>query len=136
MFKKIKNIYTVVLTTKMNISNYYTEIKEYFSNIKERLANMEDKVYWVSEHNSSKETYIRTMESKQRTIEALANALCNKYDKGLFIFSEDGKIPTVIRNGKVLTDDLTQSFSINWSPGEFPNIEIEQIAGTHHDMDM
>lgn len=30
----------------------------------------------------------------------------------------------------------TQSFSINWSPGNFPNIEIEQIAGTHHDMDM
>lgn len=136
MFKKIKNIYTVVLTTKVNISNYYTEIKECFSNIKERLANMEDKVYWVSEHNSSKETYIMAMESKQRTIEALSNALCNKYDKGLFIFSEDGKIPTVIRNGKVLTDDLTQSFSINWSPGNFPNIEIEQIAGTHHDMDM
>lgn len=95
-----------------------------------------DELKWVTEHNRAKDQYINTLESKQRTIEALSNALCNKYDKGLFIFSEDGNIPTVIRNGKILTDDLTQSFSINWSLGEFPNIEIEQIAGTHHDMDM
>ena len=76
------------------------------------------------------------VESQQRTIEALTNALCDKYEHGLFIYSEDGKIPTVIRNGKELTDDLTQEFSINWCIGGFPNINIEQIAGTHKDMNV
>ena len=41
----------------------------------------------------------------------------------------------VIRNGKELTNDLTTSFSIDWTNGELPNIQIEQLAGTHHDMD-
>lgn len=125
----------------------YYDIKNYFDNIsdmevenhkhlEELGKKVNEELKWVTEHNRAKDQYINTLESKQRTIEALSNALCNKYDKGLFIFSEDGKIPTVIRNGKVLTDNLTQSFSINWSPGEFPNIEIEQIAGTYHDMDI
>ena len=78
----------------------------------------------------------KLVESQQRTIEVLTNALCDKYKDGLFIYSEDGKIPTVIRNGKELTDDLTQEFSINWCIGEFPNINIEQIAGTHKDMNV
>ena len=78
----------------------------------------------------------KLVESQQRTIEVLTNALCDKYKDGLFIYSEDGKIPTVIRNGKELTDDLTQEFSINWAIGEFPNINIEQVAGTHKDMNV
>lgn len=58
------------------------------------------------------------------------NALCDKYEHGLFIYSEDGKMPTVIRNGKQMTDKLTQSFSIDWTPGETPNIDITQVVGT------
>ena len=59
--------------------------------------------------------------------------MSEKYEHGLFIYSEDGKIPTVIRNGKLLTDNLTTSFSIDWINGEFPNIQFEQIGGTYED---
>ena len=40
----------------------------------------------------------------------------------------------VIRNGKELTSNLTSSFSIDWTTGEFPNIQFEQIGGTAFDM--
>lgn len=90
-----------------------------------------DRVRWVSEHNRSKDNYIDTLKSQQRTIEQLLNALSNKYEHGLFIYSEDGKIPTVIRNGKILTNDMTTSFSIDWENGNFPNIQFEQIGGTY-----
>lgn len=87
----------------------------------------------MSEHDRSKDNYISTLKSQQRTIEQLLNALSEKYEHGLFIYSEDGKIPTVIRNGKLLTDNLTTSFSIDWINGEFPNIQFEQIGGTYED---
>ena len=90
-----------------------------------------DMVRWVSEHNRSKDNYIDTLKSQQRTIEQLLNALSDKYEHGLFIYSEDGKIPTVIRNGKILTNDMTTSFNIDWTNGEFPNIQFEQIGGTY-----
>ena len=70
------------------------------------------------------------IESQQKTIKTLTDALCNKYEHGLFVYSEDGKVPMVIRNGKPMTDSLTQSFSIDWTLGEMPNINIEQVAGT------
>lgn len=75
----------------------------------------------------------KTIISQQRTIEQLTKALCDKYERGLFIFSEDGKIPMVIRNGKELTNDMTTFFSIEWSPGEVPDIHIDQLAATYHD---
>lgn len=77
-----------------------------------------------------------TITSQQRTIEQLTNALKDKYEHGLFIFSEDGKLPIVIRNGKEQTNDLTSYFKIEWNHGEFPNITIEQIAGTYVDSEM
>lgn len=73
------------------------------------------------------------VKSQQKTIEILTNALCDKYNHGLFVYSEDGKMPMVIRNGKKITDDLTTEFSISWCPGELPNIQIEQRASTTYD---
>lgn len=83
---------------------------------------------------TSDNKHIKDMvKSQQRTIEALTNALCDKYSHGLFIYSEDGKVPMVIRNGKELTNDMTTEFSISWCPGEIPNIQIEQVAATSRD---
>lgn len=73
--------------------------------------------------------------SQQRTIEQLTNALKDKYEHGLFIFSEDCKIPMVIRNGKEIVNDMVSRFSIDWAVGEAPNIEVEQFAGTVSDME-
>lgn len=82
------------------------------------------------------ESQQKTIESQQRTIEQLTNALQDKYEHGLFIFSEDGKIPVVIRNGQRVLNGLTKSFSFDWTWGEFPNIVIEQIAGTVSDSEV
>ena len=73
---------------------------------------------------------IDTLKSQQKTIEQLLDALSDKCEHGLFIFSEDGKISTVIRNGKVLTNNMTTSLNINWKNGEFSNIQFEQIGAT------
>jgi frataxin-like iron-binding protein CyaY len=77
----------------------------------------------------------KTITSQQRTIEQLTNALKDKYEHGLFIVSEDCKVPMVIRNGKEITNNLTSCFSIEWTHGESPNIVIEQFAGTVSDME-
>lgn len=77
--------------------------------------------------------YLKDMvKSQQKTIETLTDALCDKYNHGVFVYSEDGKMPMVIRNGKKMTDDLTTEFSISWCPGELPNIQIEQCASTSY----
>ena len=72
-----------------------------------------------------------TIESQQRTIEQLTNALKDKYEHGLFVVSNDGKIPMVIRNGIELTNQFTTEFTITWTPGSIPYINIEQLAGTY-----
>ena len=92
-----------------------------------------DKVKRFEEAEKVRNNYKEIVESQQRTIEALTNALCDKYKHGLFIYSEDCKIPMVIRNGKELTNDMTTEFGIRWCPGEAPNINIEQLAVTHHE---
>ena len=127
------------------------KVEELEYEINRRLSNLSDSMICKSEIilRSIKETQDAVkndrwkqndindvVERQQRTIEVLTNALCDKYEEGLFIYSEDGKIPTVIRNGKEITDSLTQEFSINWTIGEFPNISIEQVAGTHKDMNV
>lgn len=71
-----------------------------------------------------------TIESQQRTIEQLTNALKDKYEHGLFIFSDDCKTPMVIRNGENVIGKYTKWFRIEWTPGEAPTIETEQMVGT------
>lgn len=87
----------------------------------------------IKETTSDNKHIKDAVKSQQRTIEALTNALCDKYNHGLFIYSEDGNVPMVIRNGKELTNDMTTEFSICWCPGEIPTIRIEQVAATHHE---
>ena len=126
----------------------FRKLKEEISNINDIVSNIQDKVsYMVREfinieefkqrvkYISNNKEYLENkvtgiIESQQKTIKTLTDALCNKYEHGLFVYSEDGKMPMVIRNGKPMTDSLTQSFSIEWIPGEMPNINIEQVAGT------
>ena len=124
------------------------KFKEEIHNINDVVPNIQDKVMYMTrgfrniEEIKERVTYISNnkeylenkvtgiIESQQKTIKTLTDALCNKYEHGLFVYSEDGKMPMVIRNGKPMTDSLTQSFSIDWTPGEMPNINIEQVAGT------
>lgn len=132
MFKKI---YEKIDTLKESIDYLKTELHEENLEIKNRKKEFSDKLRWVNEHSNKEDHNLRIIESQQRTIDQLTKALCDKYEHGLFIFSEDCKIPMVIRNGKELTNDLTTSFSIDWENGDVPNIQIEQYAGTNRDND-
>lgn len=125
LFEKIENR---IIETENNIVD---RVRKCVSVESSFIQTLYDKVRWVSEHDRSKDDYIITLKSQQRTIEQLLNALSDKYEHGLFIYSEDGKIPTVIRNGKILTNDMTTSFSVNWINGESPIIQFEQDGGTY-----
>lgn len=70
----------------------------------------------------------KTIESQQGTIEALTNALCEKYEHGFFVYLNDANCPVVINNGEQVTNKITTSLSIDWVYGELPNISTEQIA--------
>lgn len=106
------------------------------SSMSKRLIDIENK---VSQFNESvkyiKDTspYKRTIESQQRTIKILTEALCNKFSNGFFIVSDGGEFPMVIRNGKELTDDLTTSISIKWDINNCPDIDISQSSITSID---
>lgn len=81
-------------------------------------------------HMAKIESLEKTIESQQQTIKALTGALVNKYEHGLFVFSEDCKVVTAIRNGKEIPVNLMDYFEISWRSGEAPNITMEQFAGT------
>lgn len=124
MFKKLYKRLDDIENRVITYIKGFTDRNHTFEN------EIHNKVKWTCEHDRSKEIYINTLDSQQRTIEQLMNALRDKYEHGLFIFSEDGKIPTVIRNGKTLTNDITTSFSIDWVTGEIPNIQLKQVGST------
>lgn len=127
MIKKFKEEIHNINDVVSNIQEKVMYMAREFRNIEE----IKDKVKYTSNNKEYLENKVTgIIESQQKTIKTLTDALCNKYEHGLFVYSEDGKMPMVIRNGKPMTDSLTQSFSIDWTPGEMPNINIEQVAGT------
>ena len=130
MFRKLKEEISDINDIVSNIQDKVLYMVREFRNIEE----FKERVKYISNNKEYLENKVTgTIESQQKTIKTLTDALCNKYEHGLFVYSEDGKMPMVIRNGKPMTDSLTQSFSIEWIPGEMPNINIEQIAGTWED---
>lgn len=74
-----------------------------------------------------------TIEYQQRIIETLCDVLCDKFEKGFLIVSRNNKIPIVINNGKVLTDDSTQGIQLLWRNGECPEIEIDGFEGNYEE---
>lgn len=117
-----------------SIKDNITVIKDHIQRIFEELKNIceikDYNEYILRDIKHLRNRADKTIKSQQKTIEALANALCNKYEHGIFIYSQDGEIPIVVRDGKLMTDDFTQSFSIDWTIGDFPNINIRQGAVT------
>ena len=129
MFKRIHDRIDMLIE---GVGKINRDIDYLFKDINTHIKVVRDNVV----HIPKVESMQKTIDSQQRTIEQLTNALVDKYEHGLFIFSEDGKIPMVIRNGKELTDDMTSYFSIDWNVGEVPDITIEQRACTYHDMEV
>ena len=124
LHKEIKSIYE-------QLDRIFNRVDYRYSDIDTNIKVVREKVGYMPDVKSMQ----KTIDSQQRTIEQLTNALVNKYEHGLFIFSEDGRNPMVIRNGKELTNKMTTYFDVAWKPGEIPYITIEQCAATYHDME-
>lgn len=129
MFKKLNEKIDAI---KDKMDGLYKKIDRRYEDIFNDIQSMRIAI----QHMPKLESQQRIIESQQRTIEQLANALQDKYEHGLFILSEDCKIPMVIRNGKEITNEMTSYFSIDWTVGEMPDITIEQRAGTFHDSEV
>ena len=67
----------------------------------------------------------KTIVSQQHTIEQLTNAIQDKYEHGLFVVSNDCKMPLVIRNGETVLNERATYFRITWAAGEEITIETE-----------
>ena len=67
-----------------------------------------------------------TIASQQRTIEQLTNALKDKYEHGLFVFSEDGKIVTAIQDGEEIMANRMSYLNVEWSVGEAVSVTVER----------
>lgn len=122
LYEKFNNLESIITRT------YRSLVKEHdcTRDIIDRLSR---------EHKYTLDKMSNTIESQQRTIEQLTNALKDKYEHGLFIVSEDCKIPMVIRNGEIILNGRTTSFTLTWNAGEAPIIETEMYAGTISDVE-
>ena len=67
------------------------------------------------------------IKNQNKTFENLVNILCGKYEHGLFIMSNDGNMPTIIKDGKVITGNKISSFSVDWSHGEPITLSVDYI---------
>lgn len=123
MFKKLYNAIQELQTyvdTALNDTHYlYRETVKDLASIKNSVGRM-----------AKIESLEKTIESQQQTIKALTGALVDKYEHGLFVFSEDYKVVTAIRNGEEIPVNLMDYFEISWRSGEAPNITMEQFVGT------
>lgn len=132
MFKKIYEAIDEISGKMNGLFSKMDVIHGMYENCCSNIRSINNSIHHVPKIESMQ----KTIDSQQRTIEQLTNALEDKYEHGLFIFSEDCKIPMVIRNGKELTNEMTSYFGIDWTRGESPHISIEQFAGTCHDLEV
>lgn len=123
MFKKlyheIQELQKYVDAVISDMHDFYRAVAKDLTSIKTSVSRM-----------AKIESLENTIESQQQTIKALTGALVNKYEHGLFVFSEDCKVVTAIRNGKEIPVNLMDYFELSWKSGEAPNITMEQFAGT------
>lgn len=108
------------------------QISGVLSSLTDRAEMLLNAIYDIKDDINNKDrTHKDTsniIESQQRTIEALTNALCEKYERGFFVYLDETNCPVVINNGKRITNEITTSLNIDWAYGELPNISTEQTA--------
>ena len=129
MFRK--EIFNQLASIQRRIDDIFSNKYKIFEQVKTKQGVLEEDFSNIKKTiNRDLDKNVQIIQSQQKTIEQLTKALCDKYEHGLFVYSEDGKRPTVIRNGQVITNDLTTSFCVDWSMGENFNIHTEQIGST------
>ena len=101
-------------------------IRSYFEKQWEEHVATRTEVYNSANSIKLKMDALHTIESQQRTIEQLTNALKDKYEHGLFIFSEDGKIVTAIQDGEEIMANRMSYLNVEWSVGEAVSVTVER----------
>lgn len=119
MFKKLyRKIDEVKTAIKVRIEDC-CENDRYIHDDVQKIYN---KVYDLPELNRMS----KTIASQQRTIEQLTNALKDKYEHGLFVYSEDGRIVKAIQDGEEISLDRMTYFGVEWSVGKTVGVSIER----------
>lgn len=129
MFKKL---YNEIQELQKYLDTIIHEVRDMYRELSQNISLIKNNTSHLSKLGSLE----RTIDSQQQTIKALSSALTDKYEHGLFVFSEDCKVITVIRNGKELPVNLMDFVEISWHAGETPVITMEQFAGTVSDSDI
>lgn len=101
-------------------------IRDNFFKQREEHAATRKEIYDAANSIKLKMDMLHTIESQQRTIEQLTNALKDKYEHGLFVFSEDGKIVTAIQDGEEIMANRMSYLNVEWSVGEAVSVTVER----------
>ena len=81
----------------------------------------------LSDESKSKlDSMYKTIISQQNTIEQLTNALRDKYEHGLFVYSKDGHVIKAIQDGEEISLNRMSYLDVQWSAGETVGVTIER----------
>lgn len=116
MFKKL---HTLIVETQALIRKCYAELVNEHSRTRHLINSL------FNQQTLSFDEMRKTIDSQQRTIEQLTNALRDKYKHGLFVLSDDGTNFMVIKNGEEIANDRVAYCRVTWAPGEDVTIETE-----------
>ena len=112
IYEKLDTIYDFIKTSYKNMADtrydIFREMRQSTDSIKIKFDDLESVV-----------------ESQQRTIEQLTNAMRDKYEHGLFVLSDDGTNLMVIKNGEEIVNDSVAYCRVTWAPGEAVTLETE-----------
>ena len=112
-----------------DIKDQLDMLKSNIDIIHRNIATLESSARSIK-YNPYEEYYknaLKTIEMQNKTIENLSNLLCNKYEHGFFVMSNDGEMPIVIKDGKIITGNKVSSFSVDWSHGEAIALSVDYM---------
>ena len=119
MFKKL---YEAIDVIRVKINCLYETISDRLNTICQDMQSMRISI----QHMPTIKSMEQTITSQQRTIEQLTNALKDKYEHGLFVYSEDGQVIKAIQDGEEISLNRMSYLDVTWSAGEAVGVTIER----------
>ena len=119
MFKKLYGKINCIYEKQDRANRDYNRLLDSFYDLSKLIQDLPKNMLQIKSMEN-------TIESQQRTIEQLTNALKDKYEHGLFVFSEDGKIVTAIQDGEEIMTNRMSYLNVEWSVGEIVSVTVER----------
>lgn len=117
MFKKLYA--KVDVLCQLVKDNFRAQSNEHYET-----RNMMNKL--SGEYESKLDNLSKIVISQQSTIEQLTNALRDKYEHGLFVYSKDGQVIKAIQDGEEISLNRMSYLDVQWSAGEAVGVTIER----------